>query len=116
MSKIEISITGETEEFFKTLRDRKEFKSMAEAVEYALPIAASRIKATFKYAKGHKPAAKPRKAAAPKAKKTSAKGPLARKAASKAKAPTVRKAKSESAPSATTAPAPASTPTAPVLD
>jgi hypothetical protein len=99
MAKIEVSITGETEEFFKEFRDKREFKSLTEAVEYALPIAASRLKATMKYAKGHKPAPKPKKAKAPakpKAPKAAKpKGPLARKTKG-AKAPTVRKAKAES--------------------
>lgn len=113
MAKIEISVTGEVEEFFKGLRDQKGFKSLSEAVEYALPIAKSRIAATSKYAKDHKPAAKPRKAAAPKAKKTS-KGPLARKV--KAAAPKAKKAKKAPAAAPAATPAPATPATAPVLD
>jgi hypothetical protein len=103
MAKTEITIPHVVEKFISQLRERKGFKTTAETVEYMLPIAASRINATTKYARDQKPEPKPKKAKAAKpakkapAKKSAPKGPLARKVASKAKAPVRRKAKSAAA-------------------
>jgi hypothetical protein len=121
MAKTEITVPHVVEKFVSQLRERKGFKTIAETVEYMLPIAASRINATTKYARDHKPEPKPRKAKAakPATKKAApkAKGPLARKQASKAKAPRVRKAKAAPAPVSTAAPEPKpAEAAAPVLD
>lgn len=129
-TKVEFSIKNEDHEAFlrkyqEILQGRQpaeggEKITLSDAALSIFSQGVSRVKATSKYAKEHKPEPKPRKAKAPKAakpakKSTGAKGPLARKTASKAKAPKVRKARVP----AVVSDAPASAPVAaaaPVLD
>lgn len=103
MAKYEINVTPEANEFISSYREARGFKSNTEALEAMIGPAVSRLKATMKYAKGHKKTPTPRKPRAPKAPK--AKGPLARKQKS------AGKGKAKPAPAAPAAPA-----SAPVLD
>lgn len=113
MTKVEFSITDEAEEKFlrkfqEVLQEREDAKeggqkvTLSDTAKYVFQRGGPRLMATTKYAlrKAGKlaPYKKPeKKAKAPKAKPakkiTKPKGPLARKAASKPKAPKVRKAK-----------------------